>query len=101
LGNSVNRSNIHSSTLSAVLENSTIIGNNIPLKIVHEPTDCCRDEFIDSHRSTSSNKATSNGAGQRRSSHNAIEKRYRSSINEKILELKDIVAIDDEKVNEL
>ena len=38
------------------------------------------------------------GRGRRKSSHNAIEKRYRSSINERILELKEIVAADDEKV---
>lgn len=40
------------------------------------------------------------GRVRRKSSHNAIEKRYRSSINERILELKDIVAATDEKVDQ-
>lgn len=50
--------------------------------------------------STSSTGVQSNGTGRvrRKSSHNAIEKRYRSSINERILELKEIVADTDEKV---
>jgi hypothetical protein len=39
------------------------------------------------------------GRVRRKSSHNAIEKRYRSSINERILELKEIVADNDEKVD--
>jgi sterol regulatory element-binding transcription factor 1 len=39
------------------------------------------------------------GRVRRKSSHNAIEKRYRSSINERILELKEIVAVNDEKVD--
>ena len=45
-----------------------------------------------------------NGSGgrvRRKSSHNAIEKRYRSSINERILELKEMVADGDEKVGGL
>lgn len=36
---------------------------------------------------------------ERRSAHNVIEKRYRSSINDKIIELKNIVAGDDAKMN--
>jgi len=36
---------------------------------------------------------------ERKSAHNVIEKRYRSSINDKIVELKDIVAGKDAKVN--
>jgi hypothetical protein len=38
------------------------------------------------------------GRVRRKSSHNAIETRYRSSINERILELKEIVSDNDEKV---
>jgi len=37
--------------------------------------------------------------GVRKSGHNAIEKRYRSSINDRIIELKNIVAGDDAKMN--
>ena len=35
----------------------------------------------------------------RKPAHNAIEKRYRSSINDKIVELKNIVAGEDSKLN--
>ena len=44
----------------------------------------------------------SDGSGrkpERKSAHNVIEKRYRSSINDKIVELKDIVAGKDAKVH--
>ncbi|CAG0920304.1 unnamed protein product, partial [Notodromas monacha] len=42
---------------------------------------------------------SSEGSGVKRNSHNAIERRYRSSINDKIKELRDLVAGNDGKVN--
>lgn len=39
--------------------------------------------------------------GERRTTHNIIEKRYRSSINDKILELRDLVTGNDAKVSDL
>jgi sterol regulatory element-binding transcription factor 1 len=93
-------------SFSSLLENSTIIGNNIPLKIVNQPNNMnnnnnSSDENSrhDSPTNSHSNINFGNGGRVRRkSSHNAIEKRYRSSINERILELKEIVADTDEKV---
>lgn len=38
--------------------------------------------------------------GERRTTHNIIEKRYRSSINDKIIELKDLVMGTDAKVRD-
>lgn len=92
---------------STILENSTIIGNNIPLKIVAQTNNFSSDEnsrhdspLSSQSVATSNTSVNFNGTGRvrRKSSHNAIEKRYRSSINERILELKEIVADNDEKV---
>lgn len=38
--------------------------------------------------------------GERRTTHNIIEKRYRSSINDKIIELRDLVMGNDAKVSD-
>lgn len=39
--------------------------------------------------------------GERRTTHNIIEKRYRSSINDKIVELRDLVMGNDAKVGQV
>lgn len=39
--------------------------------------------------------------GEKRTTHNIIEKRYRSSINDKIIELKDLVMGTEAKVSQL
>ena len=92
-------------SFSSLLENSTIIGNNIPLKIINQPNTTSSDENSRHDSPTNSQNTTGTsinfghgGRVRRKSSHNAIEKRYRSSINERILELKEIVADTDEKV---
>jgi len=82
--------------MSSLLENSTIIGHNIPLKIVHHQDSSLTNE--NNYLSIIPNGI--DGGTQRKSSQNMIEKRYRSSINEKINELKEIVAPSDGKVGE-
>ncbi|CAF2414532.1 unnamed protein product [Rotaria sp. Silwood2] len=109
-------SNSNVGSFSNLLENSTIIGNNIPLKIVNQTNlinnnnnnnssdENSHQDSPPSHPNITTNinfgsgTNISGGRIRRKSSHNAIEKRYRSSINERILELKEIVADTDEKV---
>ena len=72
-----------------MLENSTIIGQNIPLRIVRQSN---------SNQAASSTSERGNVRVRRKSIHNVIEKRYRSSINERIDQLKEIVVGQEGKV---
>lgn len=103
-------SNTNTNAISTLLENSTIIGNNIPLRIIHESSHCQRPDnsnkvngensLVKNNTSESIIVSGNDTRSQRKSSQNAIEKRYRSSINERINELKEIVAATDGKVGE-
>ncbi|CAF5143340.1 unnamed protein product [Rotaria sp. Silwood1] len=110
-----NTSTTSANTISTLLENSTIIANNIPLRIVHQTShnlisnssdkfshqDSLTENNNNNNNNTESIIVNGNGNRSRRKlSHTAIEKRYRSSINEKINELKEIVAVTDGKVGE-
>ena len=76
---------------SAVNSGSTIVTTNIPIQVVE-------NEKLPINR-LSQVKGFKPPKGEKRTSHNAIEKRYRLSINDKIIELKDMVAGTEAKVN--
>jgi len=61
-----------------------------------------REKVAISRINTSSSKQSGGGQlgrGEGRSAHNAIEKRYRLSINDKIVELRELIAGKDSKVS--
>ncbi|XP_060074168.1 sterol regulatory element-binding protein 1-like [Ylistrum balloti] len=82
--------------LQTVMTNTgTILATtSIPIQMVQE-----NDSFdkLPINRINSVTKGPKKG--EKRTSHNAIEKRYRLSINDKIIELKDLVAGTDAKLN--
>ena len=57
---------------------------------------CIRDRINTSNTKQSGGGQV--GRGEGRSAHNAIEKRYRLSINDKIVELRELIAGKDSKV---
>lgn len=75
---------------NVVNSGSAIVTTNIPIQVVE-------NEKVPINRLNQS-KGGKPAKGEKRTSHNAIEKRYRLSINDKIQELKDIVAGTEAKV---
>ncbi|CAF3325592.1 unnamed protein product [Rotaria socialis] len=104
-----NTSQTNVNTISTLLEHSTIVANNIPLRIVDQTNKLPNADI--SNKFSHQDSITKNGNSsesivvnrndncpRRTSTSNATEKRYRSSINEKIYELKEIVAASDGKI---
>ena len=77
---------------SVVTSGNTILTTNIPIQVVET-------EKVPINRLSPQSKQTKPPKGEKRTSHNAIEKRYRLSINDKIVELKDLVAGTEAKVS--
>lgn len=74
-----------------VTSGNTILTTSIPLQMVGE------GDKLPINRLTNSPK--NKNKGEKRTAHNAIEKRYRLSINDKITELKDLVVGTEAKLN--
>ena len=74
---------------------ATVIPGTTPVRLVE------REKVAISRINTSNTKQSGGGQvgrGEGRSAHNAIEKRYRLSINDKIVELRELIAGKDSKV---
>ena len=69
-----------------VTSSNTILTTTIPIQLV----DGDSMNKVPINRLNSSQKR--HGKGEKRTAHNAIEKRYRLSINDKIVELKELVS---------
>ena len=76
---------------SVVTSGNTILTTNIPIQVMET-------EKVPINRLNQQPKQAKPPKGEKRTSHNAIEKRYRLSINDKIVELKDLVAGKEAKV---
>ncbi|XP_052279883.1 sterol regulatory element-binding protein 1-like isoform X1 [Dreissena polymorpha] len=80
-------------TLQTMMKSgSTIVTANIPIQVVE-------NEKIPINRLNQTKVSGKPVKGEKKTSHNAIEKRYRLSINDKITELKDLVAGTEAKLN--
>ncbi|XP_013400121.1 sterol regulatory element-binding protein 2, partial [Lingula anatina] len=78
-------------TVVTTSQGSAILTTSIPIQLVDA------EKVPISRLNTSQTKNPPKG--EKRTAHNAIEKRYRLSINDKILELKDLVSGTDAKLN--
>ena len=76
---------------SVVTSGNTILTTNIPIQVVET-------EKVPINRLNQQSKQSKPAKGEKKTSHNAIEKRYRLSINDKIVELRDLVDGKDSKV---
>jgi len=75
---------------------ATVVPGTIPVRLVE------REKVAISRINTNGTKQSGGGQvgrGEGRSAHNAIEKRYRLSINDKIVELRELIAGKDSKVS--
>jgi hypothetical protein len=79
-----------------VTSGSTIVTTNIPIQMVDRT-----NEKVPINRLNQIKNEGKPVKGEKRTSHNAIEKRYRLSINDKITELKDLVAGTEAKVRNI
>ncbi|XP_061893096.1 sterol regulatory element-binding protein 1-like [Entelurus aequoreus] len=87
----VSTTTAHSTPLQAFMSGGTFLTT---LPVMVDPDKLPINRII-----TNDKNATLPPKGEKRTAHNAIEKRYRSSINDKILELKDLVAGTEAKLN--
>nr|QGX48188.1 SREBP [Sinonovacula constricta] len=71
---------------------NTLVTANIPIQVVE-------NEKVPINRLSQTKVGGKPPKGEKRTSHNAIEKRYRLSINDKLTELKDLVAGEEAKLN--
>ena len=84
-------------SMSQSVVQPSVQGNTIALTTRNIPLQIVDNDKVPINRLASCPKAMP-PRGEKRTAHNAIEKRYRLSINDRILEMKDLVCGDDAKV---